>query len=90
MPQASVNDVQLYYEERGSGTPILGIHGAGSSALVWEEAAKQLSGLGRAITYDRRGCTRSERPDPYGSPPSRNTRTTRSNFSASWTLDLRS
>lgn len=65
MPQASVNDVQLYYEERGSGTPILGIHGAGSSALVWEEAAKQLSGLGRAITYDRRGCTRSERPDPY-------------------------
>ena len=65
MPQASVNDVQLYYEERGSGTPILGIHGAGSSALVWEEAAKQLSGLGRATTYDRRGCTRSERPDPY-------------------------
>ena len=65
MPHASVNGVQLYYEERGSGTPILGIHGAGSSALFWEEAAEKLAGVGRAIVYDRRGCTRSARPDPY-------------------------
>jgi pimeloyl-ACP methyl ester carboxylesterase len=65
MPHASVNGVQLYYEERGSGTPILGIHGAGSSALFWEEAAEKLAGVGRAIVYDRRGCTRSARADPY-------------------------
>ena len=65
MPHTSVNGVQLYYEERGSGTPILGIHGAGSSALVWEDAAEKLAERGRALTYDRRGCTRSERPGPY-------------------------
>jgi esterase len=65
MPHTSVNGVRLYYEERGSGTPILGSHGAGSSALFWEDAAEKLAGLGRAIVYDRRGCTRSERPDPY-------------------------
>ena len=65
MPQAAVNGVQLYYEERGSGMPILGIHGAGSSALFWEDAAEKLAGLGRAMVYDRRGCTRSERPDQY-------------------------
>ena len=65
MPHASVNGVQLYYEERGSGTSILGIHGAGSSALFWEDAAEKLADLGRVIIYDRRGCTRSERPDPY-------------------------
>ena len=65
MPHASVNGVRLYYEEHGSGTPILGIHGGGSSAVFWEDAADRLSALGRAIIYDRRGSNRSERPDPY-------------------------
>ena len=60
-----VNGVQLYYEECGHGTPILGLHGAGSSAVFWEDAAERLSQLGRAIIYDRRGSNRSERPDPY-------------------------
>jgi pimeloyl-ACP methyl ester carboxylesterase len=65
MPEATVNGVRLYYEERGRGTPILGLHGAGSSAVFWEDAAESLSELGRVITYDRRGSWRSERPDPY-------------------------
>jgi pimeloyl-ACP methyl ester carboxylesterase len=34
--------------------------------MVWREAAiANLARLGRVITYDRRGCTRSERPEPY-------------------------
>jgi pimeloyl-ACP methyl ester carboxylesterase len=57
--------VRLYYEEHGSGAPILCIHGAGSSALVWSEAVRELARLGRVISYDRRGCTRSERPERY-------------------------
>jgi esterase len=61
----TVNGVRLYYEERGTGVPIVGLHGAGSSAALWEDAAEKLSRLGRAITYDRRGCSRSERPEPY-------------------------
>jgi pimeloyl-ACP methyl ester carboxylesterase len=65
MPHASVNGVRLYYEERGSGTPILGLHGAGSSAVFWEDAAERLSAGGRVIVYDRRGCSRSDRPEPY-------------------------
>jgi esterase len=60
-----VNGVRLYYEEHGSGAPILCIHGAGSSALVWSDAVQELARLGRVISYDRRGCTRSERPQPY-------------------------
>jgi pimeloyl-ACP methyl ester carboxylesterase len=60
-----VNGVRLYVEEHGSGVPILCIHGAGSSALVWEDAVARLAGLGLVIAYDRRGCTRSERPEPY-------------------------
>ena len=36
MPTRQANGVRLYYEERGDGTPILCIHGSGSSALMWE------------------------------------------------------
>jgi pimeloyl-ACP methyl ester carboxylesterase len=59
-----VNGVSLHYEERGSGDPILCIHGTGSSAALWADAAAELAARGRAITYDRRGHSRSERPDP--------------------------
>jgi pimeloyl-ACP methyl ester carboxylesterase len=60
-----VNGVRLHYEERGQGAPILCIHGGGSSAVMWEEAVDRLARLGRVIAYDRRGCSRSERPKPY-------------------------
>src|SRR5437763_11780408 len=66
MGEVHANGVRLYYEEHGQGDPILCIHGTSSSAMVWRPAAiDELSGLGRVILYDRRGCTRSERPDPY-------------------------
>jgi pimeloyl-ACP methyl ester carboxylesterase len=61
----TINGVRLYYEEHGSGAPILCVHGAGSSALLWSDAIRELARLGRVIAYDRRGCTRSERPQPY-------------------------
>ena len=61
----TINGVRLYHEEHGSDAPILCIHGTGSSALVWSDAVRELARLGRVIAYDRRGCTRSERPEPY-------------------------
>ena len=66
MAEAQVNGIRLHYEEHGSGAAILCIHGAGSTALMWAEAVEELARLGRVIAYDRRGCTRSERPEPYG------------------------
>lgn len=65
MPDADVNGIRLYYEEHGHGAPIICIHGGGSSALMWAGAVDGLAELGRVITYDRRGCGRSERPEPY-------------------------
>ncbi|EMY34042.1 alpha/beta hydrolase fold protein [Arthrobacter crystallopoietes BAB-32] len=65
MSELRVKGVSLYYEEHGEGTPILCIHGTGSSAKVWGDAVQELASHGRTIVYDRRGCTRSERPDPY-------------------------
>jgi esterase len=60
-----INGVRLHCEEHGGGAPILCIHGAGSTALLWSDAVEELARLGRAIAYDRRGCGRSERPEPY-------------------------
>lgn len=59
-----VNGAHLYYEDRGDGTPILGVHGTPSSAVMWEGAAVELSNHGRCITYDRRGFLRSGSPQP--------------------------
>lgn len=67
MPDARVNGTRLFYEERGKGGPIACIHGGGGTALMWADAVKELSRLGRVIAYDRRGCTRSERPERYES-----------------------
>jgi pimeloyl-ACP methyl ester carboxylesterase len=65
MPEVRANGIRLYYEEHGEGTPILGIHGSGSSAIVmWADAVAPLSRLGRLILYDRRGHSGSERPEP--------------------------
>lgn len=60
-----VDGVRLHHEIHGEGCPILCIHGGGSSSLLWEEAVATLAARGRVIAYDRRGCGRSERPDPY-------------------------
>jgi pimeloyl-ACP methyl ester carboxylesterase len=60
-----VNGIRLYCEEHGSGAPILCIHGAGGTALTWARAIEKLAGHGRVIAYDRRGCARSDRPQPY-------------------------
>lgn len=67
MARVSVNGVELYYEERGGGLPVLGIHGTPSSAVLWEEPAAELARICRCIIYDRRGFHRSERPEPFAS-----------------------
>ncbi|MGH2749464.1 MAG: alpha/beta fold hydrolase [Actinomycetota bacterium] len=65
MPEIQANGITLYYEQHGEGAPVLCIHGTSSSALVWKDAVTELAGRGRLIVYDRRGCFRSERPQPY-------------------------
>jgi pimeloyl-ACP methyl ester carboxylesterase len=65
VPETRVNGSRLYYEEKGRGEAILCVHGAGSAAIVWAGAVEKLAPVGRVIAYDRRGCSRSERPQPY-------------------------
>ena len=49
----------LYYEEAGTGVPILLIPPAGSTASTWGSAMNELARVGRVIAYDRRGYARS-------------------------------
>lgn len=68
MPYATVNQIQLYYQEAGEGTPIVYIHGgfAGLDTVLRENAwdwERNFSAFFRFITYDRRGCARSDSPD---------------------------
>lgn len=65
MPELRVNGVWIYYEEQGTGDPIVCLHGSGSSAAFWTDAANVLATRGRTVIYDRRGFFRSERPEPY-------------------------
>jgi esterase len=65
MAEQRVNGANLYYENHGAGAPIVLIHGCGGSALGFTNAVTELAKLGRVTAYDRRGCARSERPEPY-------------------------
>ena len=60
-----VNGVRLHYEEHGTGPPILGIHGARQlRTVVGRSRPRRWPGSAVLITYDRRGCSRSERLSP--------------------------
>ncbi|WP_438969447.1 alpha/beta fold hydrolase [Nonlabens sp.] len=56
-------DVDIYFEDHGSGQPIILIHGWPLSGAMWEYQVPALIDAGyRVITYDRRGFGRSSRP----------------------------
>jgi non-heme chloroperoxidase len=55
--------IELYYEDHGSGQPVVLIHGYPLDGSSWEKQAAVLLDAGkRVITYDRRGFGRSDRP----------------------------
>src|SRR5450432_4637114 len=55
--------IDLYYEDYGSGKPIVLIHGYPLSGTAWEKQLPVLLDAGcRVITYDRRGFGKSSQP----------------------------
>src|SRR5438128_11774683 len=68
MPHVTVGkensgDIELYYEDHGSGVPIVLIHGYPLSGASWEKQVPVLLDAGyRVITYDRRGFGKSSKP----------------------------
>jgi non-heme chloroperoxidase len=56
-------DIQLYYEDHGTGQPVVLIHGYPLNGHSWEKQERVLLAAGyRVITYDRRGFGQSSQP----------------------------
>jgi non-heme chloroperoxidase len=56
-------DIELYYEDHGSGEVVVLIHGYPLSGASWEKQIPVLLAAGhRVITYDRRGFGKSSQP----------------------------
>jgi pimeloyl-ACP methyl ester carboxylesterase len=55
MSYADVNGVSLYYEEHGSGKPLVLLHGGISAGAMFEAIMPQLSANRRVITVDLQG-----------------------------------
>lgn len=55
MPTASVNGVEIYYEETGQGAPLVFSHEFGGDHRSWEPQARYFARRHRVVTYNHRG-----------------------------------
>jgi non-heme chloroperoxidase len=61
--QENSTPIELYYEDHGTGKPVVLIHGWPLSGASWEKQVAALLAAGhRVITYDRRGFGKSSQP----------------------------
>jgi non-heme chloroperoxidase len=61
--QENSGSIELYYEDHGSGRPVVLIHGYPLSGHAWDKQVPVLLDAGyRVITYDRRGFGHSSQP----------------------------
>jgi pimeloyl-ACP methyl ester carboxylesterase len=66
MPTVETGDIVTYYEEAGSGAPLVLICGLSQDLQVWRFQVPELSKHCRVISYDNRGAGRTSAPDqPY-------------------------
>ncbi|HEX7053197.1 MAG TPA: alpha/beta fold hydrolase [Burkholderiales bacterium] len=59
MPKANIGDAEIYYEEHGSGEPLLLVSGLGGTAAYWKPNIPALAGRFRVIMHDHRGVGQS-------------------------------
>ncbi len=62
MPEIVQDDLKLYYESHGRGSPLILIRGLGSNADHWYAQVPDLSRHHHVITFDNRGIARSSDP----------------------------
>ena len=63
MPVVQCNGADLYYEDHGSGEPIVFLHGMGAGLRYFEPQLTGLSDEYRTVAFDFRGQGRSERTE---------------------------
>jgi pimeloyl-ACP methyl ester carboxylesterase len=62
MAMLDIDGVSLHVEDAGQGTPVLALHGLGSSGRDWGEVTPELAARHRVIVPDLRGHGRSDKP----------------------------
>jgi pimeloyl-ACP methyl ester carboxylesterase len=65
MPQRSLSGTTLNYEEKGTGKPLVLLHGFPLDSRIWREQVAALSDRFRVITPDLRGFGQSKSADPF-------------------------
>src|SRR5205823_4484852 len=66
MATATVDSIELYYEEHGRGDPLLLIMGLAADSTAWLFQVPDFAERYRTITFDNRGVGRSSKPPgPY-------------------------
>jgi 3-oxoadipate enol-lactonase len=67
MAEITVNGVRTWYEEEGSGDPVVLVHGLGSTGQdLWKKVLAELAASFRVLAYDLRGSGTSDAPPgPY-------------------------
>jgi pimeloyl-ACP methyl ester carboxylesterase len=55
VPYAKANGIGLYYELKGSGEPVVLVHGSWGDATSWRFVVTGLAERFRVLAYDRRG-----------------------------------
>ena len=63
MQRARINGVEVAYELRGSGSPLVMIHGAQGDQTMFTDLAGRFADKFRVLTFDQRGSGLSEKPD---------------------------
>ena len=61
--------VELAYDERGSGQPVVLVHGTASTRAIWDEVREEVGDEFRTIAYDRRGYGESGAPEGFTAAP---------------------
>jgi len=59
MPVLTLDEVDLFYQERGNGTPAIFLHGFALDHTMWLDQLQGLASLRRGIAVDLRGFGRS-------------------------------
>lgn len=59
MPYADLGDIKLHYQDRGEGTPVLGVMGFALDQRFWAAQIPAVTKNNRFITFDNRGVGRS-------------------------------
>lgn len=63
MPIVQANGININYEERGEGEPLILIMGLGADGSVWEDHAQAYEKHFRCILMDNRGAGLSDKPE---------------------------